>query len=68
MNTEVMLVADIINDVYEDNVVFFDVYYGDRYECSMSADKTMRDFGNLYASHANWTNDNHNRLEIFIEG
>ena len=67
MNMEEMLVADIINDVYEDNVVFFDVYCGDRYECNMSADKTMREFGNLYASHANWTNDAHDRLEIFIK-
>ena len=64
---ERMQVADIIKDVYNDNVIFFDVYYGDRCECNMSADKTMREFGNLYASHTNWINDAHDRLEIFIE-
>lgn len=67
MNTEVMLVADIIDDVYEDNIVFFDVYYGDRCECNMSADKTVRNYGNLYVDYANWKNNNHDRLEIFIK-
>ena len=63
---EDMLVADVVNDVLKDNVVFFDVYYGDRCECNISADKAARDYGNLYVDYAVWKNDNHNRLEIFI--